>query len=174
MKVEIEEVKNNQKLLTKYNRTVAYGIPASTNTRNPIYVTRTKKGKNGRIYTRKELVAGGMGNAEILAIMEAGSPAKNIPSRELLEPVRIKYSKKIDEYFEKIMDALVEGDTFEVNRLMNELALRVESWTKKFFTDPDNGWQPNAPSTIAKKGSDMPLIDTASLRGSIRGIVMKR
>ena len=47
MKVEIEQ-KDNKKLLTNYNKTVAYGVPASTNTRNPMYVTRTKKGKNGR------------------------------------------------------------------------------------------------------------------------------
>lgn len=174
MKVDIEVRNPNKNPLTEYNKTVAYGIPASTNTRNPVYVTRTRKGKNGRIYTRKELIAGGMGNAEILALMEAGSPAKNIPSRELLEPIRKKYHNKIEQYFEKIMDALVEGNSQEVDRLMNELALRVESWTKKFFTDPDNNWKPNAPSTVAKKGSDMPLIDTGSLRGSIRGIVMKR
>ena len=174
MALEIEEVKTKNNPLKNYNKTVAYGIPESTNNRKPIYVTRTRKGKNGRVYTKKELVAGGMGNASILAIMEAGSPAKNIPSRELLEPVKQKYNKKIDEYFDKIMDALVSGNQKEADRLMAELALRVESWTKKYFTDEDNKWKPNAPSTIKRKGSARPLIDTGSLRGSIRGVVMKR
>ena len=37
----------------------------------------------------------------------------------------------------------------------------------------DNGWKPNAPSTIKAKGSDKPLIDTGELRKSIRGIVVE-
>ena len=33
----------------------------------------------------------------------------------------------------------------------------------------DGDWAPNAPSTIARKGSDAPMIDTGQLRSSIRG-----
>jgi hypothetical protein len=38
---------------------------------------------------------------------------------------------------------------------------------KRWFRNPANGWAPNAPSTIARKGSDRPNIDTGALRQAI-------
>jgi hypothetical protein len=43
--------------------------------------------------------------------------------------------------------------------------------SQKRMTDPRNGFQPNAPSTIAAKGSDQPLIDSGILRGAITYVV---
>lgn len=37
----------------------------------------------------------------------------------------------------------------------------------------DGNWTPNAPSTIAKKGSDHPLIDTGLMRQSVHYVVKK-
>jgi hypothetical protein len=34
----------------------------------------------------------------------------------------------------------------------------------KGYFDEDNGWEPNAPSTKAKKHSNQPLIDTGAMR----------
>ena len=105
MNIEIKENKVKNKAIPKYNKVVKYGIPQDTDIR-PIETEEvTKKGKNGRTYTRKVRVAGGLSNANILALMEAGSPVNNIPSRVLLDAVRKKYQKKIDEYFIKIFDA---------------------------------------------------------------------
>lgn len=175
MDIEISQNNAKSKPVTKYNKVVKYGIPQDTNNRPiaPVTVEKTHRGKNGRIYTRKERVYGGLGNANILAIMEAGSPVNNIPPRVLLEAVKKKHEKKIDEYFLNIIDALLNGDEKSADALMNELALRMQTWTQKFFTDKDNGWKPNAPSTIKAKGSDKPLIDTGELRKSIRGIVVE-
>lgn len=169
------ESKANLKPVTNYKKVVKYGIPQETNNRpiDPVTVERTHRGKNGRIYTRKERVFGGLGNANILAIMEAGSPVNNIPSRVLLDAVKKKYERKIEEYFLKILTSLLEGNKNEADRLMEELALRMQTWCQKFFVDEDNGWEPNAPSTIKAKGSDRPLIDTGELRKSIRGIVVE-
>lgn len=175
MDIEIAESGAKSKPVTNYKKVVKFGIPKETNNRTiaPVTVEKTHKGKNGRTYTRKERVYGGLGNANILAIMEAGSPVNNIPPRVLLDAVKKKYEKKIDEYFLNILDALLRGDETSADALMEELALRMQTWTQKFFTDKDNGWKPNAPSTIKAKGSDKPLIDTGELRKSIRGIVVE-
>lgn len=42
---------------------------------------------------------------------------------------------------------------------------------RRYFVE-DNGWPPNAPSTIAQKGSDRPLIDTGELRKSVAYVVV--
>lgn len=169
-------VKKEVKLspLHNYNKVIKYGIPRETNKRDmPTETVDVKhKGKNGRVYTRKERVYGGLSNANILAIMEAGSPVKNIPSRKLLEPVKEKHQSTINKYFKDIMTNLLEGNKSGADELMNELALRMETWCKAYFVDKNNGWEPNAPSTIKAKGSDKPLIDTGALRGAIRGVVV--
>lgn len=175
MEIELVTVGADSKPVTNYNKVVKYGIPQTTDKR-PIpteFIEKTHKGKNGRTYTRKERVYGGLSNANILALMERGSPVNNIPARPLLEPVRKKYEEKIDEYLENVVLDLAFGDEAGADRLMEELALRMETWTKKFFIDPDNGWEKNAPSTIRAKGSDKPLIDTGALRQAIRAVVVE-
>lgn len=112
-------------------------------------------------------------NAMLLAIMEHGSPVKNIPPRELLRPVIEKHEEKIRAYFDKIFQCLMYNDEEGADALMEELAQRVEMWGKKFFVD-GNDWTPNSPATIKRKGSDKPLIDTGQLRQSIRAIYSKQ
>lgn len=167
--------RKNNLPITNYKKVVKYGIPKETNKREIKEETVEVKhrGKNGRIYTRKERVTGGLSNANILALMEAGSPVNNIPPRVLLEAVHNKYKEKINKYFEKIFASLLAGNESQADMLMEELALRMQTWTQKFFTDEDNNWAPNAPSTIKAKGSARPLIDTGALRQAIRAVVMK-
>lgn len=43
----------------------------------------------------------------------------------------------------------------------------VEQIQEAFDTEGFGEWQPNAPQTIARKGSDKPLIDTGRLRGAV-------
>ena len=176
MNIEIKKSNNtNNKPVLNYKKVVKYGIPKETNKRTevPVTVSKQHRGKNGRVYTRKERVYGGLSNANILALMEAGSPVNNIPSRVLLKAVKEKYNYKINQYFLNIMQALAAGNKTQADILMEELALRMQTWSQKFFVDADNGWAPNAPSTIKSKGSDKPLIDTGELRKSIRGIVVE-
>lgn len=174
MEIDVKKPKLEMPVIN-YNKVIKYGIPKETNKRpeKPVTVPVRHRGKNGRMYTRQERVFGGLNNANILAIMEAGSPANNIPSRVLLKAVHEKYKDRINRYFLDIFKALVEGNETQADFLMEELALRMQTWSQKFFTDSDNNWKPNAPSTIKRKGSDRPLIDTGELRKSIRGIVIK-
>ena len=154
MKMELKSSPQLIQDLTGYRGKIYFGVPRDTTIRHT--------GKVKRI-----------DNATILAIMEHGSPVKNIPPRPLLKPVLNKHKDKILEIFGKVYAMLLAGDEQGADRELDILAQRVQRWTQEFFTE-DNGWAPNAPSTIRRKGSDKPLIDTGSLRQSIRGIFVKK
>ena len=139
----------------KFTGEIVYGVPQQT-----AYSRQDSKEKQPAKYN----------NAQILAIMEHGSPVQNIPPRELLKPVRKKYEKQINNALMKVCDLLLKNKQDEAENEMEKLAIRIENWTKKFFTDSDNGWAPNSPVTIRAKGSDRPLIDTGALRQSIKAI----
>jgi hypothetical protein len=63
------------------------------------------------------------------------------------------------------------GDAEGAKKKMLRAALQGQNVCRAWFTDGRNGWAPNKPATIARKGSDRPLIDTGALRASIVGIV---
>ena len=158
MKTDIKEPQNSLKAIFGFNGKIYFGVPESS-------TIRSKIGKNG-----KSQVA--MTNANLLKIHENGSPVKNIPPRELLEPVLIKHKQEIEKVFTRVYDSLINNDTERADYEMEKLAQRIQMWTQKFFVE-DNGWTPNKPATIKRKGSDRPLIDTGELRKSIRGVYKK-
>jgi len=172
--MEFELKSNEDKLIEDiigFKGKILYGIPEDTSQRGI--------DKNGKpVYN----------NAQILAVMEAGSPTMEIPARELLGPVVKKHKDKIQEIFGKVFDALISGDNKTAEHEMEVLAQRIEMWCKAYFRE-DNDWTPNSPITIhggwmknkksgkpfyvKGKGSDMPLIDTGALRSAIRAIFVK-
>jgi hypothetical protein len=125
-------------------------------------------------------------NAEILSLMEHGSPLSKIPARPLLRPVLKKHEEAINNALLGISIALLQGDRKTADTEMERLALRIEGWGKAFFVDSDNHWAPNSPITIhggwmrnhisgkpiyiKGKQSNRPLIDTGDLRKSIKAI----
>ena len=174
MKVDVQ-VNTNFKKIANYKGKIYYGVPSDTSNK--------RQGKNLDEGTPK------YNNAQILQLMEYGSPINNIPKRELLGPVIEKHSEQLSNALAQIINALLADDEEKADMLMQKLALRVENWCKQFFIEDDNGWAPNAPITInggwmrnkvtgkpiyiKGKGSDRPLIDTGSLRSSIKAFFQK-
>lgn len=168
--LDIEKIK-------AYHGNIVYGVPRET--------AKNRKDIEDK-YANKTGKEPKYNNAELLALMEHGSIINNLPERKLLQPVREKYKSQIDRALLNICSLIIKGNTEEADKQMELLALRIEGWTKKFFTDPDNNWAPNAPITIyggwmrnkktgkvfyvKGKHSEKPLIDTGSLRASIKGI----
>lgn len=160
--------------MDKYKGEIVYGVPRET-----AYKREDNNNLDRPVYN----------NAQILALMEHGSIINKIPKRELLKPVREKHKEEIEKALRTICVLIMRGNSSEADMQMEKLALRIENWTKKFFVDPDNGWAPNAPITIhggwmknkatgkpvyiKGKKSDKPLIDTGSLRQSIKAIYYK-
>lgn len=161
---------SNHPLFT-YKGEIVYGVPVETSTQRIADPKAKKK----------------ITNSELLAIHENGSPVRNIPPRPLLQPVFEKHRHAIDKQMALVAGRLLEGDEAGANAIMEQLAFRIETWCKQYFTSPDNNWAPNAPSTVKawarktskKLGQEVspedkkPLIDTAELRKSIRGMLIE-
>lgn len=106
-------------------------------------------------------------NAELAYIHSKGAPMHNIPARPFMEPSIEKNKDTIAKLQGNIIRAALEGKVDIVNTGSQRLGMYIATEAKRYFTDESNGWAPNAPSTIARKGSDQPLIDTAALRNAI-------
>lgn len=173
MPVDIIKVKTKNDLGLKkfkdYGKVVEFGIPKMNN-------SRKADSDEVRAIT----------NAEIMAIMEAGSVVNNIPQRKVFSKVVELYKDRISDYFEKIFKALANNDESTADKLMEQLALSLQSWSQHFL-DTDNGLKPNAPITVhggwmhrngksfyvQGKGFNHPLVHTGELKKSIRGLVVK-
>lgn len=109
--------------------------------------------------------------AHQLYVKEHGSELWQIPPRPIIEPVIKKNKDLIGDYMKKAGQLILSGDPESGKSKLEELGLRMATKVKENFVSPENGWAANAPSTIAAKGSDKPLIDTGSLMNSISYIV---
>lgn len=112
-----------------------------------------------------------MNNATLAFIHTHGSPLQNIPARPFLEPGIKKVDKLIARQIANAAQAMITGDPEKAEKSLQKAGLLGSNSAKRMFTDPGNGWPPNSPLTIARKGSDKPLIDTEQLRKSITYVV---
>ena len=113
-------------------------------------------------------------NAEIGLKHEKGSFSENIPRRSFLEmPLVVKGNQLL-----RIKDFLwrkFETGQRDYLTIYKQLGLMAEVIIQKAFATRGYGkWRPNSPRTVAEKGSDAPLIDTAQLRRSITSRVVTR
>lgn len=102
-----------------------------------------------------------------LYIQTHGSPLWHSPPRPVIEPAIKKHKGEISEQYSKAVLAAMNGDMERAEIEINWTGLLAQNYCRKWFTDEDNGWPPNAPLTVAIKGSDKPLIDTGTLRKAI-------
>jgi hypothetical protein len=119
-----------------------------------------------------------MTNAEIGLIMEKGSLSMRIPRRSFLEMPLILKSNELSKAKRNILDAFQEDKVKSesaVREAYKKLGMIAENIIQRAFTSSGYGrWAPNKPSTIRRKHSSMPLIDTAQLRKSITSDVVKK
>lgn len=91
-------------------------------------------------------------------INEAGQVL--IPARPFMDAL----SKNQDQLYQ------FSGQALQSLGTAREVAEAVGSKAKSMIQDAirDGDWAPNAPSTIKKKGSDKPLIDTGTMRQGVQ------
>ncbi len=109
-------------------------------------------------------------NAGLLFIHTHGSELQNIPARPVLEPAIENNRALISTHLGEAARQMTAGFPDKAERELARAGTIGANAAKRFFTE-ENGWPPNAPSTIKRKGSDRPLIDTGALRRSITHIV---
>lgn len=101
-------------------------------------------------------------------IKEHGSPAYRVPPRPFLEPGIEKHLDLVESGMKAALQDVLDGGDGRVQR--ERLGATMAAKVQAYFQE-DNGWPPNAPSTIKKKGSAQPLVDTGALRQSITYII---
>lgn len=96
-----------------------------------------------------------------------GSPAWRIPPRPFLEPAIEANAEKIAHRLQQAAIRFLEGHPEDGISTLKLAGIMSRNFVYRWFDDARNGWAPNAPLTIRRKGSDHPLIDTGEMRKSI-------
>ena len=100
--------------------------------------------------------------ASLAAVLEFGN--ERIPSRPFLRQTLAENQEKYTALFVKLFESGVS-----IDQIYEQIALIAQGDVQQNIA---NGkWTANSPSTIKRKKSSKPLIDTGKLRQSVRGIV---
>lgn len=108
---------------------------------------------------------------ELAAIHEFGSPVANIPERSFLRSTFTAKAGELKTVQGKIAQAIVERG-MPVAQALNLLGAWAVSAVKSTITGTHIP-PPLQPETVARKGSDRPLLDTGQLLGSISYVVVE-
>lgn len=108
---------------------------------------------------------GSVTNAQLASIHEFG--LGNVPARPFIRP---PFAANRAAYLEILKagyyQALVKGDTNAFRRTLGLVGAKMAADIKKYVTDGNN-LAPLAQSTIDRKGSSRPLVDTGQLINSV-------
>jgi hypothetical protein len=113
-------------------------------------------------------------NAELAYIHTHGSPRRNIPPRPIIEPAIEADKAQIIPELKDGAKAALDGDKQKARTAFKRAGMTGQNIVRNWFTDPRNHWAPNAPSTIRRKKSARPLIDTSELRKSMTYVVAEK
>lgn len=93
-----------------------------------------------------------------------------IPERSFLRSTYNAQYKKVGSRFQKIFESISKKN-YDIDSKLKLIATEQVAETKKTITNLKN--PPNALSTIARKGSSNPLIDTGEMRSKINYKIKK-
>ena len=117
-------------------------------------------------------------NADIGLIHEKGSLSRHIPRRSFLEMPLVVKSDELLKVKKHLWDSLISGGQKGDDRMRlayKKLGIAAENIIQLAFTSGGYGrWAADKSSTIARKRSSAPLIDTAQLRRSITSMVVAK
>lgn len=102
-----------------------------------------------------------------LYLRSHGSFSYQTPARPIIEPAIENSKSGIAKRLGVAASAAMNDE--DTDRPLEDVGLYAQSKVKGYFLH--NDWVPNAPSTIKKKGSDKPLIDTGALRQAVTFVI---
>lgn len=112
-----------------------------------------------------QVKGGAMTVATLGAIQHFGND--DIPERPWLDKGAETGTK---EYLDTIREGIEEG--LDAKQIMARVGVEAEGAIRQYITDLDT--PPNKPSTISRKGSSNPLIDTGNMRQSVTSTVVRK
>lgn len=142
------------KIKSNFKGCIYVGVPKSNS-------TKTKGGAK----PRTEFT-----NADILFILEHGSPARNLVPRPVLDAALKLHKKELLDALYKSIPLVLGGEEKEVDAYFEKLALRIQGWVQMFMLKEGQLlWKPSIRVLKAQaRGEEAKtLIDTGSLRQSI-------
>ena len=171
------------KLTKLVRKRVLVGVPAERSTRPEVgekinnaellYILSHGVRKKSMRDEMQQNIDSGMkySAAHSLYIQSHGSPLWQIPPRPVLEPAIEESKTPIAKQLKLSMKAAIDGNTQETENRLHMAGMVAENAAKAWFENPANKWPPNSPKTIAKKGSDSPMIDTGEMRKAITHVI---
>ncbi len=113
--------------------------------------------------------AGTVTNAALVYLHTHGSPLHGLPARPIIEPALQAPDNRalITAELGEAAKAVFSGNVSAVRAHLGRAGMLGRNAAVRWFTDARNGWAPNRPPTVRRKGSSRPLIDTGQMRRSI-------
>ena len=106
--------------------------------------------------------------AEVAAYNEFGS--SDTPARPFMKQSFEDHEDELKAACERVNATIASGGSVE--QALNALGVTVKGLVQTEIVDGD--FAENAPSTIKKKGSDRPLVDTGTMRQSVNYAIKRR
>ena len=128
-----------------------------------------RKNKNGKFANKGRFVKKKRANTVTTAI--TGWKRIHIPSRPFMRSAIDNNQNSIVRVARKEVEAIIDGEQ-DARMAAIGVGLHIEGLIKKNFVVGD--FAPLAKSTIKRKGSSRPLIDTGHLRQSIRYVIRRK
>ena len=110
---------------------------------------------------------------ELAAIHEYGAPKAGIPERSFIRRTFNEKQKQLKSVVGKLATDVVEREK-SVESALDQLGAWGAAQVKNTITRGKGVPPPNAPETVAKKGSSRPLVDTGRLVDAIQWEVEKK
>lgn len=110
----------------------------------------------------------GVDMAQIAMFNELGT--SDIPARPFLRQTMEDHQDDIKSFCGERVQDIAEGGTAE--DALKQLGVYGKGLVQAKIKD--GAWKPNAPSTIKKKKSDKPLIDTGRMRQSVNYVIKEK
>lgn len=110
--------------------------------------------------------SGGLTVAEIAALQEFGSSDGHTPERSFMRSTLEAKRDKLREMSVDLIDKILAGE-MDVERAKGILGAYLAAEMKKTITTGEGVPPPNAPSTVAEKGSSRPLVDSSRMVNAI-------
>ena len=98
---------------------------------------------------------------------EFGVPDQNVPPRPFMHQTIQNHKKE----WTPLFNNLLKKNGGNVDKAFNSLGAVIKGQVVDTIINGD--FEPNAPSTIAKKGFDKPLIDTSDMKNSVNWAVIE-
>jgi hypothetical protein len=117
--------------------------------------------------------SGEMTNAGLVYLHTHGSVLHDVPARPIIEPAIEAADNKalIVKELGNAARSLMDQKASETSAHLDKAGMLGREAAQRWFTDSRNNWPPNSAATIARKGSDKPLIDTGQLRRAMDYVV---